>query len=135
MRVNLTKPYAAYIAEMVRHYVIAGLWATHGWDGDLDDDGNQLENLDDKYGPEDMSEEAMASITADVTAFVMSNWADLRDMDPAQAGHDFLLTRDHHGAGFWDRGLGDRGDRLTKASHPYGDSGFYVGDDGQVHVQ
>lgn len=134
MAVNLTKPYDAYIEEMVRHYVIAGLWTTPGMDGDLDDDGDQLENLDDKYGPEDMSDEAMASIEADCTAFVLSNWSDLRDMDPAQAGHDFLLTRDHHGVGFWDRGLGERGDRLTAASHPYGDSGFYVGDDGQVHV-
>lgn len=132
MRVNLTKPYAAYIEEAVRHYVIAGLWAGNDWDDQ--EDGNPTP-LDENYGPDDVSAEAMASIMADVTAFVMSNWADLRDMDPAQAGHDFLLTRDRHGAGFWDRGLGDRGDRLTKASHPYGDSGFYVGDDGQVHVQ
>ena len=129
MRVNLTKRYAAYITEMVRHYVIAGLWTTTD---NMDETGG--DPLDESYSPDDMSDEAMASIMADVTAFVMSNWADLHDMDPEQAGHDFLLTRDRHGAGFWDRGLGERGDRLTTAAHPYGDSGFYVGDDGQVHV-
>lgn len=35
------------------------------------------------------------------------------------AGHDFYLTRCGHGAGFWDRGLGDLGDRLTKVAKGY----------------
>lgn len=35
-------------------------------------------------------------------------------------GHDFWLTRNGHGAGFWDRGLGELGDRLTDAAHAYG---------------
>jgi len=33
-----------------------------------------------------------------------------------QAGHDFWLTRQGHGAGFWDRGLGIIGEQLTRAS-------------------
>jgi hypothetical protein len=41
----------------------------------------------------------------------------------AQAGHDFWLTRNHHGAGFWDRyssGEGyDLGQKLTELSHKY----------------
>lgn len=40
---------------------------------------------------------------------------------PEQNGHDFWLTRNHHGAGFWDRGYGEVGKRLTKASHVYGE--------------
>lgn len=28
-------------------------------------------------------------------------------------GHDFWLTRNRHGAGFWDRGLGDLGEALS----------------------
>jgi len=39
---------------------------------------------------------------------------------PEQAGHDFHLTRNGHGAGFWDRGLGDVGARLTSAAHAWG---------------
>jgi hypothetical protein len=35
-------------------------------------------------------------------------------------GHDFYLTRERHGAGFWDRGLGEVGDYLTKIAHSYG---------------
>lgn len=41
---------------------------------------------------------------------------------PARAGHDFYLTRNHHGAGFWDRGLDQTGDDLTDAAHAYGES-------------
>lgn len=40
--------------------------------------------------------------------------------DPTQDGHDFYLTRNGHGAGFWDRGYGPRGDALTKAAHTFG---------------
>ena len=36
------------------------------------------------------------------------------------AGHDFALTRNGHGAGFWDRGLGEIGDMLTNECRPYG---------------
>lgn len=34
---------------------------------------------------------------------------------------DFWLTRNRHGAGFWDRGAGDVGKRLTQAAHGFGE--------------
>ena len=37
------------------------------------------------------------------------------------AGHDFALTRNGHGVGFWDRGLGEMGDMLTEECKPYGE--------------
>lgn len=37
-------------------------------------------------------------------------------------GHDYMLTRDHHGAGFRDRGLGELGDYLTKIAESNGGS-------------
>ncbi len=46
----------------------------------------------------------------------------------SQAGHDFWLTRNRHGAGFWDRGLGTIGDELTNAAQQYGEA--YVEIDG-----
>ena len=36
------------------------------------------------------------------------------------AGHDFALTRNGHGTGFWDSGLGEMGDMLTEECKPYG---------------
>ena len=37
-------------------------------------------------------------------------------------GHDYLLTRDGHGVGFWDRGLGELGDYLTDVAKGNGGS-------------
>jgi len=50
-----------------------------------------------------------------------------------QAGHDFWLTRCGHGTGFWDRGLGDIGDKLSDACKPYGNVDLYLGDDGKIY--
>jgi hypothetical protein len=120
-----------FIATAVAAYVKTALWATtaHDEDGDVD------ENLDTLgYTIDDLTPAALADVEADVEGFVVSCWADVRDLDPEQVGHDLLLTRDGHGAGFWDRGLGERGDRLTAMAKPYGDSNFHVGDDGKIHV-
>ncbi len=54
--------------------------------------------------------------------------------DAAMAGHDFWLTRNRHGAGFWDRGFGIVGEKLTEVAHCYGECDLYVGDDGKVYV-
>lgn len=37
-----------------------------------------------------------------------------------QHGHDFALTRNGHGAGFWDRGYGLHGRKLTELARPFG---------------
>lgn len=83
------------------------------------------EPLEDFFTAADISPTDMATICADCQEFATQNADDLADMDPGQAGHDFYLTRNHHGAGFWDRCLGERGERLTKASHAYDESALY----------
>ena len=55
--------------------------------------------------------------------------------DDERAGNDFWLTRNRHGAGFWDRGLSHAGDYLTKMSHAYGELHLCRGDDGMIHVE
>ena len=54
--------------------------------------------------------------------------------DKDQAGYDFWLTRNHHGAGFWDRGLDGVGRALTDAAHVYGEVNLYVGDNGRIYA-
>ena len=44
----------------------------------------------------------------------------------SQAGHDFWLTKEGHGAGFWDGDWGEYGTALTNASKPYGSDYIYV---------
>lgn len=113
------------IDTITRHYAICALWSSTGED---------QEPLDDTYGVDDISPETMQAMREDVASFVESNRELLEQSEQSeeQIGHDFWLTRNHHGAGFWDRGLGAVGDALTKASHVYGSVDLYVGDDGQV---
>ena len=94
-----------------------------------DDDGRPL---DDDYDVSDIADTSEAE--ADCADFVEANSTDLEGMSPEQAGHDFCLTRNRHGAGFWDRGLGALGDRLTAACRPYGEQDVYVGDDGKLYL-
>lgn len=49
--------------------------------------------------------------------------------------HDFWLTRNRHGVGFWDRGLGKLGDHLTTWAHAAGSRSAYLGDDNLVYFE
>ena len=52
-----------------------------------------------------------------------------------QAGHDFWLTRNGHGAGFWDGDWKDPyADMLTKGAKCYGEFEPYLGDDGLIYA-
>lgn len=52
-----------------------------------------------------------------------------------QLGHDFLLTRNGHGVGFWDRGLGDLGQQLTAAAQSYGSIHAFINDDFKIDTE
>jgi hypothetical protein len=52
-----------------------------------------------------------------------------------QAGHDFWLTRNGHGAGFWDGDWPEpAATELTDAAHAAGEISAYLGDDGFIHL-
>jgi hypothetical protein len=88
----------------------------------------------------ELSDEARDTLNHQAEEFYRSHVGDLdqayeeHGRDYAHLGHDFWLTRNRHGAGFWDRGMGDVGDRLTDAAHGYGSACLYVGDDGFMHI-
>lgn len=110
-------------------YIICALWSSIGEDG-----STPLDNIAD---PDDVDDRARDDMREDVRAFIqlcMAEGLELAIRDAEQTGHDFWLTRNHHGAGFWDRGLGDVGDKLTKLAQSFGSSDLYVGDDGRVYV-
>lgn len=96
------------IEQFFGAYVEAALWSS------TDDDGTPLDR--------DFT-------AADIDAATL---ASMRWPGAERAGHDFWLTRNRHGAGFWDRGLGALGDRLTDAAHAFGEVYLYVNDDGEV---
>lgn len=111
--------------DFTESYLETALWSS------TNDEG---EPLDDNYGIEDFAPEALKQAKEDTADFQEQNADDLEEAgDDGQNGHDFWLTRNGHGAGFWDRGYGDVGDRLTKASKAFGSADIYVGDDGMLY--
>lgn len=111
-------------------YIECALWSSND---NADETGG--DPLDRSYDEDDFAPEAMASMREDCQAFfdsysklyTESGWTH------EMAGHDFWLTRNGHGAGFWDRGR-DNGDGLTEACKPYGSCDIYIGDDGKLHI-
>jgi hypothetical protein len=111
--------------EFIDGYLEAALWtSTDGADAPMD----QI------FGPEDFSQKAVDQIIKESNDFIKANLEDLKSRgSQAQHGHDFWLTRNRHGAGFWDRGYGAAGKRLTSSAHAYGEKIAYEGDDGKLY--
>lgn len=116
----------SFITDAVQAHAETALWAS------LDDQG---EPLDDNYDTSDFSHEAWDSMAEDVEDFVRAQWELVQDFSGGGVGHDFFLTRNRHGVGFWDgRYPEDIGAALTKASHPYGEVYFWVSDNGRIQL-
>jgi hypothetical protein len=73
-------------------------------------------------------------LCADFVDYCERSGIPLDQQTDEQNGHDLWLTMQGHGAGFWDRGLGEVGDRLTAAAKTFSVD-CYVGDDGLVYLQ
>jgi hypothetical protein len=113
-------------------YVEAILWLI------TDEDGEPMDELTFS----DVADETLDEIVRECEAFASDNGDDLTFYsehygDDHRAGMDFFLTRNRHGAGFWDRDFSEPGRtvlaRLTDAAHVYGETWEYVGDDGKVY--
>jgi hypothetical protein len=98
-----------------------------------DDSGG--EPLDKNYSIRDFSGWTLRGLARDAKRFQRENAADLAEFDSAQAGHDFWLTRNGHGAGFWDGDYPEpQATRLTNASKRFREVDLYVGDDGKIYA-
>lgn len=123
---------ARKLSKMAQAYVECALWSSTD---NSDESGG--EPMDANYDADDIAPETLAQMQADCDDFagnpeVAALLAE-SGLSDEQAGHDFWLTRNGHGAGFWDRGLGDIGDKLTAITKPYGSVDLYVGDDGRIY--
>lgn len=108
-----------------RAYIAAALWSS------TDEDGQPL---DAKYGAEDLAETTLGRMVKDCEDFRAAHADDIGDR-LEQAGHDFWLTRNGHGAGFWDGDWEtDVGRRLTDAAKVYPGVDLSVGDDGLIYA-
>ena len=124
---------AASLDEFERAYLTAALWSSND---ESDESGG--EPLDANYGIEDIAPESIRKAKEDCKKFRTMAGELLDGVDEGQAGHDFWLTRNGHGAGFWDRRElkeGGVGKKLTDLCKKFGEINPMVGDDGQVHFE
>lgn len=49
---------------------------------------------------------------------------EVSDLD--QIGHDFWLTRNGHGTGFWDRNYGELGEKVSEVARKFGECHVFV---------
>lgn len=122
-------------------YTSAALWSSS------DDDG---EPLDSRFESDEIAPDTMARMEEDCRKFYEANrdhiHCDGAPLDPdfeaplayrqaAMAGHDFWLTRNHHGAGFWDGDWPEpHAGILDAAARAFGEIDLYIGDDGLIHA-
>jgi hypothetical protein len=128
------------IDRMTRGYIAAAL----GSSGGTTPEGEELESLE-GYEFSDESKSKAWGIcaafydryTTDVNAYA-GTYKPGNGADPYEhAGHDLWLTSGGHGVGFWDRGLGNLGDRLSKACGfrtDFPEKWVDIGDDHYVHL-
>lgn len=114
------------VRKVTDSYLETALWSSSDWD-DMDDCDNPTP-FDENYDVADFTDEARRAAEEDCKAFLdlldeveidedrtLFDCADsLQGLD--RIDHDFWLTRNGHGAGFWD---GDYADR--EADEDFGD--------------
>ncbi len=118
--------------DFTQAYIECALWAS------IDDNDDPL---DSNYSIDDIEPDSMEKIIEECEAFQNDNLELLQAYCEAYqhpeytsmslAGHDYWLTRNGHGAGFWDRGIGEVGDLLTKACQ-YQGRNLFVNDSGKL---
>ena len=107
-------------------YIECALWSS------TDDDG---EPLDKNYSASDLSPDALLVMTEDCHVFQRLNLILLHNLNDEQCGHDFWLSRNGHGSGFWDRELpGDVGEKLTEAAHFFRGCNLFVTPSGMIEI-
>jgi hypothetical protein len=115
--------------SFVDAYLEAALWASS-----VGDNESPLDNQG--YTISDFAQKAVNQAVQESNDFIEANLQLLEAVGThEQHGHDFWLTRNRHGAGFWDRGYGEVGKRLTEAAHAYGEQNAYVGAGGKVYLE
>ena len=112
-------------------YISCALWSSTD---NANDQGG--EPLDANYSKDDIAPETLDRMISDCAQF-QADHGDLfanHRSGADRAGHDFWLTRNRHGAGFWDGDWNEPAATiLTDASHAWGSFDLYVGDDGMIY--
>lgn len=146
------------IKEILKGYLEAAIWteeerlnSEYSSDYDEvfndDDDDDSISDIDklvklsanmnnkgiDKFSKEDIEVDSLIKTYTDIKQFLtmVGNNVDVAidENGLQQLGHDIWLTRNRHGAGFFDRGYDDEIEKLLMdASHKLGEVDLYIND-------
>ena len=123
-------------ADFLAAYITAALWSST-----YDTEDREDNPMDD--GQHELAPETLETMEADCAAFLahcesigLDPFPDYgmggEYTDAELSGHDFWLTRNGHGCGYWDHDL-DTGDALTAAAKASGQVDLYIGFDGLIY--
>lgn len=111
--------------KLLASYIETALWSS------TDENGEPLDSS--KYADVEFSSDAISSMKQDIEDFIRQTETLVEPT--SQVMHDFWLTRNHHGAGFWDGDYPkELGEQLTTISHTFGECFIYVGDDKKFYI-
>lgn len=123
----------------LKGYITALLWSET--DNSTPSGG---EPLDKNYDSSDIDVQSLEKIKRDCDDFVKNNESNIElayGTNIEHAGHDFILSRNGHGTGFFDHDNPDNDPAIEKAlnelqatARKMGECNAYVGDDGKIHV-
>lgn len=114
----------------IQDYIACALWSSTGEDDEPLD--RRFANRNDDS--EVFAPETLKAMREECRKFCEQNSEHIESVDYQLAGHDFWLTRNGHGAGFWDGDWPDpQADILTESSKQFGEVWLYVGDDGLIY--
>lgn len=109
-------------------YITCALWSS------IND--QDREPLDSYYDISDFNKNSLKTLHDHAIKFFTDN-IDLinkaENYSYSQAGHDLWLTENGHGAGFWDRDIGDIGEKLTDLAGNK-ETYIWVGGDGALYI-
>jgi len=111
------------VDEFTQGYLACAEWLAHSA---RDQEGTGEFDDADRATLRGFTRDAIAMAKRDCKAFQRENanllqqYQESTGRNMSSAGHDFWLTRNRHGAGFWDRGDAPCLRELTDASHAYG---------------
>ncbi|MBK9390516.1 MAG: hypothetical protein IPN68_10080, partial [Bacteroidetes bacterium] len=128
------------LTESVSKIALDSYLETALWSSTDESDPSGGDPLDKNYDISDIESETVEKAKKDLELFFdkcSEKYPGILDQyDDEQIGHDFWLTRNGHGAGFWDGDYeetpGD-GKKLTEIAKTFKEVNLYVGDDGQIH--
>lgn len=120
--------FAKVLDTVTRGYIQALYFTDTGGDSDIPNGA-------------ELADQTVISCLADCAAFLsycekcnlISEYKKLPGVSWDSFGIDFWFTRNGHGVGFWDRGYGEIGDKLSTACEEFKSVDAYLGDDSLIY--